>query len=189
MRALACAVALGAALGCRVGAPSPYSPSGESERNSVAAERLSREGALALEANDLEGAERLLRAALGEDLFFGPAHNNLGVVFLAQDKLYEAAQEFEWAQKLMHGHPDPRVNLGITLERAGRDTGALTAYRAGLEVAPGHIPSMQGAARLALRQGARDEATSAMLAAIALEGESDAWRQWARRELARAEAQ
>jgi hypothetical protein len=56
---------------------------------------------------DLVGCE-----ALSADLFFGLAHNNLGVLYLKEDKLYEAANEFEWARKLMPGHPDPRMNLG-----------------------------------------------------------------------------
>ena len=41
--------------------------------------------------------------------------------------LYDAAAEFEWARKLMPGHPDPRLNLAITLERAGREEGATAA--------------------------------------------------------------
>ncbi len=40
-------------------------------------------------------------------------------MFLGQRKLYEAANEFEWAKKLLPGHPDPRVNLARTLEEAG----------------------------------------------------------------------
>ena len=36
-------------------------------------------------------AEEMLREALTVDLYHGPAHNNLGVLFLRQSKLYEAA--------------------------------------------------------------------------------------------------
>lgn len=34
--------------------------------------------------------------------------------------LHKAASEFEWARKLMPGYPDPRLNLAMTLEEAGR---------------------------------------------------------------------
>lgn len=52
-------------------------------------------------------------------MFNGPAHNNLGVLFLERGQLCKAANEFEWTRKLLPGHPDPRVNLALTLERAG----------------------------------------------------------------------
>jgi Flp pilus assembly protein TadD len=110
----------------------------------------------------------------------GPAHNNLGVVFLERGELYEAATEFEWARKLMPGHPDPRLNLAITLDRAGQVDEALNAYTAALEVYPGHIGAVQGLARLTVREGQAD----GWLGRIALEGETQEWRQWAAGELA-----
>lgn len=54
--------------------------------------------------------------ALTADLNHSPAHNNLGVVDLGQQKLYKAASEAEWAKKLIPGHPDLRVNLGLLME-------------------------------------------------------------------------
>ena len=70
----------------------------------------------------------------------GPARNNLGVLLLKQGRLYDAASEFEWARKLMPGHPDPRLNLGLTLEQAGRLDGTLDLYATALEVHPDHVP-------------------------------------------------
>lgn len=60
---------------------------------------------------DIAKAERLFRSALAADPYCGPAHNDLGVVYLKGGQLYEAAAEFDWARKLMPGHPDPRLNL------------------------------------------------------------------------------
>jgi tetratricopeptide (TPR) repeat protein len=127
----------------------------------------------------------LLREALAADLFFGPAHNNLGVVFLKQGKRYEAAAEFEWARKLMPGHPDPRVNLAMTLEEAGKLDDAIASYSAALEVYPGYLPAVQGAARVALRAGRSDERIPEWLQAIAEQSDDPMWRDWARQELAR----
>jgi Flp pilus assembly protein TadD len=101
------------------------------------------------EASADEEAEAILREALAADLYHGPAHNNLGVVYLRQGRLYEAANEFEWARKLMPGNPDPRFNLALTLERAGRTGEALAMYGTALEVEEGHLPSMQALARWA----------------------------------------
>ena len=126
-----------------------------------------------------EEAERLLREALTADLYHGPAHNTLGVVFLHRGDLYAAASEFEWARKLMPGHPDPRVNLALTLERAGRADDALESYGSALAVYPGYLPAMQGLARLQVRSGRIDERTPGLLREIALRGEAPAWREWA----------
>ena len=110
---------------------SPYATPREVNRNSLRAQELTREAAELLDRNP-QKAERLLREALTADLYYGPGHNNLGVMYLKQGQLYEAANEFEWARKLMPGHPDPRMNLALTLERAGRIDEALATYETAL---------------------------------------------------------
>ena len=169
---------------CRSGpSSSVYEPVEQNKGSTAEAERLTKKAAdLILDHPD--EAEALLRRALVQDLFFGPAHNNLGVVYLNRGDLYAAANEFEWARKLMPGHPDPRLNLAITLDRAGQADEALSAYTATLEVYPGHIGAIQGLALLAVRDGrdGRDEPRlEDWLQRIALEGESEAWREWALR--------
>ncbi len=178
--ALAGALVLG---GCAASPSGPYTPQTESDRDSAKSERLAKEGA-ALIQSDPAGAERLLREALTADLYNGPAHNNLGVVFLNQGHLYEAASEFEWGRKLMPGAPDPRLNLALTLERAGRTKEALDTYRTALEVYPGHIQSMQAIARLQVRAGKTDDMTGEYLREIAMRGDSELWRAWAQSRLA-----
>jgi Tfp pilus assembly protein PilF len=133
-----------------------YNPPTELARNTVEAERLSREGADALDAGNLADAESLLRQALAKDLFYGPAHNNLGVVFLKQEKRYEAANEFEWARKLLPGDPDPRVNLALCFERAGRVDAAIEMYDTALQVRPEYLPAIEGLASLTLKSGRAD---------------------------------
>lgn len=160
----------------------PYESQTEASRSPLEAERLTRKAAEFIGVDD-ERAESILRDALTADLYHGPAHNNLGVVFLNLGKLYEAANEFEWARKLMPGHPDPRMNLALTLERAGRVNQALTTYETALEVYPGHVPSMQAMARLQLRTRRTDDRTREYLEEIALRGETERWRSWASRHL------
>ena len=163
---------------CRATTVGPYTPPSETQRETVAAELLNRQGADEM-ATDLAKAEELLREALTKDLFFGPAHNNLGVVFLKQDKLYEAANEFEWARKLLPESPDPRVNLALVMERAGRSDEAFRAYEAALEVAPDCVAATQGAALCAVRHGGDDSRLDGWLRTVALRGESEQWREWA----------
>lgn len=166
---------------CAAPSPGPYAPMDERARDTSRAEQLSREGADVI-ASDPEKAEALLRKALTADLYFGPAHNNLGVVFLNAGKLYEAASEFEWARKLMPGHPDPRVNLGICLERAGRVSDAIESFEAALQVSPGYLPAIQGAALAMVRAGRSDERLAGWLSEIVMCADGAAWREWALRE-------
>jgi Flp pilus assembly protein TadD len=174
-------VAMATLLGaCKSNAPlTAYNAPAESARNPVEADRLSRHAADAIERGELDEAESLLRRALAHDLYFGPAHNNLGVVFLERGQIYEAANEFEWARKLMPSEPDPRVNLGLCLERAGRIEDAMASFDAALQVSPEHLPAIQGAALLAARSGREEPRLAAWLSVIAQRSDG-AWQQWAR---------
>ncbi len=181
--ALAAAVLSGCAGPGRIG---PYSPLEGGLRDTAASQRLTHEAVQVIESNP-DKAEKLLREALNADLYNGPAHNNLGAVYLRQGKLYEAAGEFEWARKLMPGHPDPRMNLALVLEKAGRTDEALAMYATALEVYPEHVPTMQALTRLQLRSGKADDRTVSMLDEIALRGDTPRWRDWAKSQRTRLE--
>ena len=178
---LPCALLL--AFGCARPINGPYQTPHEGARNPLRAQELTQQAAEIIDT-DPEKAERRLREALRADLYHGPAHNNLGVLYLSQSKLYEAANEFEWARKLMPGHPDPRMNLALTLERAGRIDEALATYGTALEVYPNHLPTIQALARLQLRRNRTDGRTSDFLQEIALRG-GPQWQQWARQQMTR----
>jgi tetratricopeptide (TPR) repeat protein len=178
-----CVVAVLAPLSCVsscASAPSPLSPTHDEAR----AHELTLE-ALDVIDSDLPKAEELLQSALKADLYHGPAHNNLGVLYLRQSRLFEAANEFELARKLMPGNPDPRLNLGLTLEKAGLYERAFFAYNAALEVSPSHIRTLQAIARLDLRTARKDDRLLEMLEDVTLRGESAGWRNWAQEQMSR----
>jgi tetratricopeptide (TPR) repeat protein len=81
---------------------------------------------------------------------------------------------------LTPGHPDPRVNLAITLEMAGKIDEALASYGTALEVYPDYLPAIEGIARLTLRSGKKEERLAGWLDAIAMRAEAADWRTWAR---------
>lgn len=172
------------ALGGCVTSHGPYEPQSEAARDSIKAQALTQKAAGLMSKDPLK-AESLLREALTADLFYAPAHNDLGVLFLKKSMLYEAAGEFEWARKLSPSHPDPRLNLALTLERAGRIDEALSTYASALEVYPEHMPTIQALTRLRIRSGRPDDKTRSMLEEIALKGETAQWREWARGQMAK----
>ncbi|MFO0836559.1 MAG: tetratricopeptide repeat protein [Phycisphaerales bacterium] len=165
-------------------AASPYAGQSAGARDTARAEALNHEAADVI-GMDPARAERLLREALAADLYHGAAHNNLGTILLGQGKLYDAAAEFEWARKLLPGHPDPRHNLALTFELAGRYDDALATYAAALDVYPEHLPTIQAMVRLQVRASRADQRTAAMLDTVAMRGETNEWREWARAELAK----
>ncbi len=164
VRTLVIVAGLGVAASASVGCASsrgagPYASMGEERRDSERSRRLVAQATKAVSEDDAE-AERLLREALTFDLYNGPAHNDLGILLLKRGDLYGAAGEFEWARKLMPGHPAPRVNLAMTLERAGKTDDALEAYDAALAVYDNFLPALQGKARLEVVSGRADRDTS-----------------------------
>ncbi len=177
-------VSAGALFSCQSTSTSPYLTPSEVSRNTVEAEKLSRDGAEVADS-DPKKAESLFCDALSKDIFYGPAHNNLGVLYLKQQKLYEAANEFEWAKKLMPGHPDPRVNLALTLEMAGKVEDALLGYKTALEVYPDYLPAIEGLASLSARLGKNDDKLTGWLETIAMRAEDQKWRDWAKGRLVR----
>jgi Tfp pilus assembly protein PilF len=185
LHCLALALASAGCVGTHKSAP--YAPVSESDRDGEKARRLSAEGAKLIDKDSIK-AEKLLREALTADLYHGPAHNNLGVLYLKQDRLYEAAGEFEWARKLLPGLPEPRMNLALTLERAGRTDEALATYGTALEVYADHLPTLEAMALLQVKAGKTDTRTPHMLDEIALRGETERWRDWARLQKAKAAA-
>ena len=168
--------------GCRSASPSPYVEQPPIRRDTQRAQELASK-AIEVMVEDPQRAEQLLRDALAADLYHGPSHNNLGVLLLERGELYEAANEFEWARRLMPGHPDPRMNLALTLERAGRTDEAIAQYRRALEVHPGHRPTVQALTRLEVRAGRVDNETLQRLDTLSLEGVDQYWRRWAMEQL------
>ena len=175
-----CAVVVVAQAGCAGRSFSPYTSNGEMRRQPERARELHAKATRIADEDPVE-AERLLREALDADLYHGPSHNNLGILLLARGDLYDAAHEFEWARKLMPGHPSPRVNLAMTLERAGKVDDALDEYDSALAVFDGFLPAIQGKARLQVLSGRIDDETPALLESISLRGDQD-WREWAKLE-------
>jgi len=153
-------------------------------RNTEKARAENGKAADLIEEANLEDAETALRAALAADLFFGPAHNNLGVVYFRQKAYYRAAWEFQYAAKLMPHSPEPRNNLGLVYEAVGQMGKAERWFDEALSLGPDNPELIGNLARVRVRSGRRDEGTRQVLQNLVLKDTRQEWVAWARQRLA-----
>ncbi|MEO0854312.1 MAG: tetratricopeptide repeat protein, partial [Cyanobacteria bacterium J06648_11] len=76
--------------------------------------------------------------------------------------------------------PDPRINLALTLEKAGQADDAAASYRAALEMAPLSVDAMTGLARLQIRTTDTSGETVELLRKIEKSTDDASLRSWAR---------
>lgn len=158
----------------------PAKGSGDS---AAAATRAARAAEL-IRSHDLSGAEKELKAALASDLFYGPAHNDLGIVYFRQEKYYEAAWEFQYAAKLMPAKAEPKNNLGMVYEAVGRLDESAKWYDEALALGPDDVEVIGNLARVLVRSGHRDEKTRQLLSDVVMKDRRPEWVAWAREQLA-----
>ena len=152
-------------------------------RDTESARRQTAQAKALMEEGDYAQAESVLRAALEADLFYGPAHNNLGAAYYRQKKLYLAAWEFQYAANLMPNRPQPKNNLGMVLEDVGRTEEAQENYAAAMSLEPDNAEFIGNLARCRIRGGQRTPETRDLLQQLLLKDTRPQWVQWARREL------
>ncbi len=122
-------------------------PSEKAER----AKELNRQGLEALRNRDWSEAEDLFSAALAIDVNYGPAHNNLGQIYLQRHQLYLAAWEFEFAANLMPARNESHVNLGLVYETAGQLENALDHYQIAHQIQPTDPQALGNLARVSVK--------------------------------------
>jgi len=154
------------------------------ERDTAAARRHNRTATRLLDGDKLDDAQRELKAALAADLFFGPAHNNLGTVYLKKKEYYLAAWEFQYAAKLMPDEAEPRNNLGMVFETVGRLDDAAQWYDKALSISPESVEIAANLARIHARKNIRNERTRELLALVVMKDKRPVWVNWARERLA-----
>ncbi|MBN1941695.1 MAG: tetratricopeptide repeat protein [Phycisphaerae bacterium] len=137
-----------------------------------------------LHDDNLDGAEKQLKEALAADMFYGPAHNNLGTVYFKQNKYYLAAWEFQYAVKLMPGQVEPLNNLGLVFEKVGRLNDAEEWYDKALSLKPESAEVIGNLARIRIRSNRKDKTTRELLTQIIMKDKRPQWVSWAREQLA-----
>jgi Flp pilus assembly protein TadD len=151
--------------------------------NAALARRQTATGKDLLKVGKLPEAEEALKAALAADLFHGPAHNNLGIVYYRQKRFYLAAWEFQYAAKLMQNRPEPRNNLGMVFEAVGKLDDAAKCYAEAMDMEPDNPEFIGNLARCRIRQSRRDAETRRLLEQLLLKDTRADWLEWANMEL------
>jgi Tfp pilus assembly protein PilF len=166
--------------------PSAYTTAAAGEHDADSW-RTNAEAADLIARGKYAATEQKLRKLLSKDSEFGPAHNNLGLAYYHQDKLYLAAWEFEYATKVMPRAAEPHNNLGLVLERGGRLDEAVQAYQKAASIRPDNPEFLANLARAKVKRGDTDAETRKLLGDIALKDARPEWRQWAQNRLMRLE--
>jgi len=138
-----------------------------------------------LDQGKFDEAEAHLKKSVEADVMYGPAHNNLGLVYYHQGKLYPAAWEFQNAIRLMPYQPEPRNNLGLVFEKAGKITSAAEAYEKARQMEPDNPEYLANLARAKVRRGDRDVETKRLLEELVMKDSRPQWSHWARQNLYR----
>ena len=175
------------AMGCHRTAakPAEYRTMAEdANRDTKTARHENAKGYDLMEKGDLEKAEKTLKAALTADPFFGPAHNNLGIVYLRQGKFYQAAWEFQYAAKLMPYSPEPPNNLGMVYEAVGRLDEAEKWYSEALTMQSDNPELIGNLVRTLVRENRKDQRTVQLLKDLILKDTRPDWVAWAKEQLA-----
>ena len=128
------------------------------------------------ELGDVEGAIGAYQKALSLDERDVWSMNNLGLIYIQQDRSAEALAPLARAVELRGNAPVFQNNLGTALERAGYPTAAAQAYEAAIAVDSTYAKASVGLARVTTEQ--KSETTPVDLAALSSQFQAsiEAWR-------------
>jgi Tfp pilus assembly protein PilF len=135
---------------------------------------------------DLVKAEEHLQQALVADVTFGPAHNTLGMLYLKQRRLYLAAWEFEYANKLMPERFEPLYNLALVYESADKLDRAIEYASMAFSLAPRNADVLETLIRARLRNGDPVDEVRPLIKEVLFYESRPNWVGWAKEQLSHA---
>jgi len=173
--------------GCQSAPPIAAVPpaSGDVAKNQELARAQTDQAFALIENRHFDQAEEQLKKALVADPLYGPAHNDLGLIYFHREDLYNAAWEFENAAKLMPQQAAPVNNLGLVLEKGDKLAEAEKSYSSAVELDPDNTEYAGNYARARIRLGERDDTTRKLLELVILKDRRPEWVTWAREQASR----
>jgi tetratricopeptide (TPR) repeat protein len=147
------------------------------------ASQLTQEGARHYRSGHVKKAEAVFERAIAADETYGPAHNNLGLLYFDQRDLYQAAWSFQRATEFMPERAEPLNNLGLTYEAAGRLEEAIEMYHYAYELDPTNPEYLGNLLRARVIRGDRDESMRLGLQELLFIDTRPDWIDWAEDQL------
>jgi hypothetical protein len=135
---------------------------------------------------DFVKAEEHLQKALVADVTYGPAHNTLGMLYLKQRRLYLAAWEFEYANKLMPERFEPIFNLALVYESADKLDRAIEYASMAFSISPRNPDVLETLIRTRMRNGDPIEEVRPLMKEVLFYETRANWVCWAKEQLSRA---
>ncbi|MEO1185210.1 MAG: tetratricopeptide repeat protein [Cyanobacteria bacterium J06636_27] len=130
---------------------------------------LFQQGVMRYNSGDFQAAELALRAALSRDPKLASARNYLGNIFLKQNRLDAAVQEYGEAIRLNPNLAEAYYNLGLALHKQEQYQAAVTAYRQALVVEPTMANANYNLGLALYQQGQSEKAIAAYQQSINLD--------------------
>jgi len=152
--------------------------------NPLEADQLNQKGIRCVQKNQLSKAQFHFDAAIKADPRFGPAYNNLGLVFFHQQDFFEATRAFEAASEYLPRNPEPLNNLGLVMETVARPDDAIDLYWQAHELAPTNAEYLGNLLRARVRLGQIDDELLSQLHSLLMYEKRPEWQDWAREQLA-----
>ena len=184
-RMLLAILTCGSLIGCAAPTtqPNQITVAKDLQRDTDRARRLTMVATASIDQGNWKDAEFELNSALDADITYGPAHNNLGTVYMHEGNLYQAACEFDYAVKLMPYRPEPKNNLGLALEAAGKLDEAVDYYNQALKLEPENPQLLGNDARASIRRGDKNDRVRHLLEQVQAIDTRPEWVQWAKETL------
>ncbi|MGA1864293.1 MAG: tetratricopeptide repeat protein [bacterium] len=117
---------------------------------------------------NLEESERLFRDVLKLSAHYLDVHNHLGFIYHKQGSLDKSVREFELALKQAE-YPEVYYNLSVVLKQMGHHDEAVNAAKKALSLNPRYTDALNQLGRLAIDQGALDNAGVYLKEALEIE--------------------
>jgi Tfp pilus assembly protein PilF len=153
-------------------------------RDEAGARAKTEQAAKAFHRNHIRKAEELLQEALVLDVEYGPAHNDLGLLYFFEGRYYLAAWEFEYAKQFLPARGEPFNNLGQVMEAVDRLDVAVENYQQACELDSTNAEFIGNLARALIKRDDHDAYAKEVLAELLMHETRPDWIGWARERLA-----
>lgn len=153
---------------------------GSPNRDEESARRLTEKARRQIDHGKIDNAEQSLQEALIADVTYGPAHNNLGKLYLLQGKHYLAAWEFGHATRLLPEIAEPHNNLGLVYESANKLEEAVAHFETAYAMEPTEAEFIGNLARVRHKLNENDPDLKRLLEELIMHDSRPSWVKWAR---------